>query len=213
MRYEAVIFDLDGTLIDSSKGIVRAAEETIHEFGYPAIPCEELTSYIGQPVGRRVVERNGSDESEVARFNSVFYRKYESEYLMDAETYPGITEMLHDLRGSVFIGVATYKRAECAVTLLNGLGLSRFFDDICGLDAERKLIKKDIIENCIAASGADAGGRVVVVGDTKIDESAAKECGADFIGVMFGFGFKKKEEITYGRAAESVQSLWNMLSE
>ena len=67
MRYDAVIFDLDGTLIDSSEGIIHATEKTIRRLGYPEISREELISYIGPPIGNSIMARNGFDENELKK--------------------------------------------------------------------------------------------------------------------------------------------------
>lgn len=211
MRYDAVIFDLDGTLIDSSEGIVKAAEETILKLGYPAISREELTSYIGPPIGDSIIARNGYDEEELKKFNSLFRDQYKNKHLMDVRIYAGVMELLRDLKKLVFIGIATNKRIDYTLTLLNNLGISEMCDNIQGLDMEGKTKKKDIVENCIRASEITDRSRIVVVGDAGPDMTAAKECGVDFIGVMFGFGFKNKNDISYGRAADSVQSLHDIL--
>jgi phosphoglycolate phosphatase len=211
MRYDAAIFDLDGTLIDSSEGIVRAAEETIRRLGYPEIPREELISYIGPPIGNSIIARNGFDGNELKRFNSVFRELYKNEHLMKVKIYPDIMELLDDLKGSMFIGIATNKRIDYTMMLLENLGMSPVCDVIQGLDMDGKLSKKDLIENCIRASEIEDRRKIVVIGDTETDESAAKECGVDFIGVTFGFGFKNKTDVKYGCAAEDVRSLRGIL--
>jgi len=211
MRYDAVIFDLDGTLIDSSEGIVHAAEETIRMLGYPEMTREELVSYIGPPIGNSIISRNGFDEDELKRFNSIFRELYKNEHLMKAVAYPGIMELLHEIGEHAFIGIATNKRIDYTTILLDNMRISCMCDDIQGLDMEGKLKKKEIIEKCIEASGVEDRGRIVVIGDTKTDEAAAEECGVGFIGVTFGFGFKKKEDVRYGYAVESVQSLREVL--
>jgi len=211
MRYDAVIFDLDGTVIDSSEGIVHAAEETIHGLEYPEISREELISYIGPPIGNSIIARYGFDENELNRFNSLFRELYKNEHLMKVKIYSGVMNLLRDIRKKAFVGIATNKRIDYTMTLLNNIGVSEMCDDIQGLDLEGKLEKKNLIENCIGASGVKDRSKIVVVGDTETDMYAAKECGVNFIGVTFGFGFKKKEDVTYGCAAEDVKSLRDIL--
>ncbi|MCL1984499.1 MAG: HAD hydrolase-like protein [Methanomassiliicoccaceae archaeon] len=211
MKYNVIIFDLDGTLIDSSEGIVNSAERTICELGYPEIPREEIRSYIGPPIGNSIIARNGLGDEELKRFNSVFREIYKNEHLMEAYVYPGVMELLSDLRDVSFVAIATNKRIDYTMTLLDNMRISPLCDEIQGLDMESRLKKKDLVENCIKASGTKDRSGVVVVGDGETDASAARECGVDFIGVLFGFGFKVKEDVTYGRTAEDVQSLRDIL--
>jgi len=211
MRYDAVIFDLDGTLIDSSEGIINSAEKAIAKLGYPKMSREELRSYIGPPIGNSIIARNGYGEKELKEFNSLFREIYKNEHLTEAYVYPGMLELLSDVKAASFVGIATNKRIDYTVTLLDKVGISPLCDEIQGLDMDGKLKKRDLVENCIKASGTDNRRRVVMVGDGPSDSSAAEECGADFIGVLFGFGFKDRSEVTYGRAAGNVQSLRELL--
>jgi phosphoglycolate phosphatase len=130
---------------------------------------------------------------------------------MKAEVYPEVMELLSDLRNSAFICIATNKRIDYTIILLEHMGIARMCDFIQGLDMDEKLVKRDLIENCIKASGTKDRSKIVVIGDTETDMMATKECGADFIGVTFGFGFKKGSEVTYGRAVADVRSLREIL--
>jgi phosphoglycolate phosphatase len=212
MRYSAVIFDLDGTLIDSGEGIVHAIECAVYECGYARTPSrEEIMRHIGFPLGNLVKEKNGFDDDELKRFNVVF-ETCKKKYAMEAEIYPGMKELLADVGTSSFIGIATNKGKDYTIDLLDHLGISRMCDDIQASDPDGRFKKADLVENCIKASRIDDRSRIVMIGDTKTDESAAEECGIDFIGVTFGFGFKSLSDVTYGLAADSVQSLRDILS-
>ena len=209
MKYRTVIFDLDGTLVDSSDGIIRATEETLDILGYPAMSHAEIRSYIGPPIGNSIIERNGLGADALKEFNKVFRDIYKNKYLMNATVYHGIMGLLSDLSDR-FVGVATNKRIDYTMILLEKIGISAYCDIIEGLDMDGTLKKRDLIERCAEASG-DSRDRIVMIGDTRSDMDAAKECGIDFIGVTYGFGFKCAEDIEYGYAAENVQSLRDML--
>ena len=205
--YEAVIFDLDGTLIDSSEGIILAVEEAVGILGYPRMEREEIRSYIGPPVGEAIIKRNGLGNDDLIRFNSVFRDIYKNRYLMRAEIYPGVMEMLSDLKDIMRVGIATNKREDYTKILLDGMGISPFCDAVEGLDLEGKLKKKDIVERCINALGVADRKKIAVVGDTVTDARAAMECGTDFIGVTFGFGFRNERDVPFGKAVSDVPGI------
>ncbi|MCL2607756.1 MAG: HAD hydrolase-like protein [Methanomassiliicoccaceae archaeon] len=211
MLYDVVIFDLDGTLIDSSEGIINAAKRTISELGFQEMSCDEIKACIGPPIGESIVKRNGYGEAELKRFNSVFRELYKNEHLMEAKSYPGMIELLEDMGRYAFVSIATNKRIDYTTTLLERMGISEMCDEIQALDMEGRLKKKDLVENCIKASGINDRERIVVIGDTDTDAMAAKECGVGFIGVTFGFGFKERSDVTYGHAADDARSLRDLL--
>ncbi|MDR0777958.1 MAG: HAD hydrolase-like protein [Methanomassiliicoccaceae archaeon] len=211
MRYDAVIFDIDGTLMDSSESIICAVEDAVRELGYPKTPSrEEIIPNIGSPLGKLVIAVNGFVEDEIKRFNPVF-DNYKKEHVMNVKMYPGMMELLSDLSAVSFIGIATNKREDYTKTLLDNLNISPLCDEIQALDFGYTLKKKDLVANCIKASGIEDRSRIVLIGDTRTDESAARECGVDFIGVTFGFGFKNEADITYGHVAADVRSVREIL--
>ena len=208
--YQVIIFDLDGTLIDSSEGIIHAAEKTIEILGYPSMSRDEIRSYIGPPVGKGIIERNGFDEKELNHFNSVFRDLYKNKYLMEASVYPGVYNMLSSLKDR-FVCIATNKREDYTKMLLDNFKISELCDCVRGLDMKGELKKRNLIEDCIKASNNSVQNNIVMVGDTDNDLFAAKECNIDFIGVTYGFGFKNESDVKYGRAVKSVQSLLDVL--
>ena len=210
MRYRTVIFDLDGTLVDSSEGIVRGTEETLGILGWPSMSRDEIRSYIGPPIGRAVSERNGYGKEGTAKFNAVFRDLYKDKYIMDVSVYPGMIDLLSDLSREAFVAVATNKRDDLAKILLDGIGMAGFCNTVQGADFDGTLSKKDLIEKCMDVSKADKGN-TVMIGDTVSDSDAAEECGIDFIGVTFGFGFKCGNDVRRGRATNSVRSLRELL--
>jgi len=208
--YRSVIFDLDGTLVDSSRGIIRATTEALETLGYPSMTSDEIRSLIGPPIGTAIVKSFGYDESEIPRFNNVFRDLYKNKYLMEAEIYSGITSLLECLKKKCFLSVATNKRCDYTRTMLDNLNISHHFDAIEGSDFDGKLSKKDLIERCISAFEVSRP-EIVMVGDTENDAFAAEECGIDFIGVLYGMGFDTSEDVPYGTVAESTYALMDML--
>lgn len=205
-----MIFDLDGTLIDSSEGIVHAVSEALRNLNYPILDEELIKSFIGPPIGKEIVKELGYGERELKEFNTEFRHLYKTKYLMEATIYPGIEDLLTRLLDQKFMAVATNKRIDYTLTLMEGLGLSKYFKIIEGSDFEGMLEKRDMINKCLKLFKS-ASLETVVVGDTINDALAARACGVDFIGVTYGMGFKKPEDVPFGKAATSVSSLSDSL--
>ena len=171
---------------------------------------ETLKSFIGPPIGGEIIRELGYDEEELREFNTEFRYLYKTKYLMDVKIYPGVKECLERLHNKKFMAVATNKRIDYTLTLMDNLDLSKYFDMIEGSDFENLVKKYDMIKKCLELSGCNQS-EVVVVGDTVSDALAAEDCGLDFIGVTYGFGFKKLEDVPFGCVANTVHSLCKLL--
>lgn len=178
--------------------------------GYPMLDEALIRSFIGPPIGKEIVRELGYGKEELKEFNEEFRHIYKTKYLMEAEIYPGIKDLLACLSDQKFMAVATNKRIDYTLVLMDGLDLSKYFDIIEGSDFEGRLGKSDLIGRCMEMSGF-LPSETVVIGDTISDALAAKECGSDFIGVTYGFGFKKPEDVPLGIGIKSVSSLYDML--
>ena len=210
MNHSLVIFDLDGTLIDSSEGIVHAVTATIEELGYESLSVEFIESCIGPPIGDSIGSKVGYTKEQIARFYEVFRPIYKSKYLMECTVYPGIFELLNGLRDcGVKTAIATNKREDYTKTLLDDLGLSPMFDVIEAMDMEGKLTKTDLVRDCMSKLTCSSR-ETVMVGDADSDLKAAEACGIDFVGVRYGFGFRDGRDIGYPMA-ETVSDLEKLL--
>jgi len=210
MRYKTVIFDLDGTLVDSSVGIIKGVNDALNKMGHSAAsPCQ-IQSYIGPPIVDALISKHGLERERRTEFNILFREIYNDKYLADTLLYPGIYNLLSNLSKECFIGVATNKRKDSANMILKNLEIYEYIDIVEGMDSDMMSNKGDMIEKCITLSGVEKKD-VVVIGDTSHDESAAKACGVDFIGVTFGFGFKKETDVCYGSVVSDILSLQKLL--
>lgn len=196
-RYSLVIFDLDGTLIDSSEGIIHAVLDTIKLLNYEPLSAELIKSCIGPPIGDSIGSRVGYTPEEIESFYKVFRPIYKNNYLMECTVYPGITSLLGDLKNSgVTLAISTNKREDYTKILLENLGLTKYFDYIEAMDMSGKMKKTDLIKNCIVKSGCSPIN-TVMVGDAYNDYNAAKTCEVNFVGVRYGFGFKKSDNLDF----------------
>ena len=190
-----VIFDLDGTLLDTREGIIESAKYTAKELGYPELPYETMLKFIGPPIQNSFMRFYGCNESE-AQYASEFFREYyKTKTLFMASPYDGIYDLCRLLkRNGIKMAVATYKREDYALELLNHFGFGEFCDPMHGADNDNVLKKEDIIRMCIDEMGASLEDSVLI-GDTDNDAKGAAMAGIPFIAVTYGFGFKDEESL------------------
>ncbi len=189
MHYSATIFDLDGTLLDTSVGIKESVLNVLSQLNLPNISDEELDSFVGPPIQNSMKTHFGLSDIEAQMAANKFRNYYKETALYKAVLYDGISDLLVELRKqNIKIGVATYKREDYALSILNYFGIQRQCNVIYGADNENKLSKADIISKCIDELEISQENKIVMIGDTLHDAKGAAEAGIDFIGVTWGFG-------------------------
>lgn len=194
MSKKLVIFDLDGTLMDTSSGILLAVRDAIKEHGMPELTEEQIRSFIGPPIQCSFEAQYGISKEKAQSMADTFRTLYSTKHLLGAVPYPGIYDLLKAIneRG-IKSAIATYKREDYALRLLKHYHFDDYTDIMYGGDNDGTLKKRDIIQKCIDTAGVKDLGEVVMVGDTLHDSNGAKELGVDFIGVSYGFGFHGDE--------------------
>ena len=194
--YKAVIFDVDGTLLNTREGILTTVGATLEEFNMPPITPENEKLFIGPPIQRSLIEVYGLTKEKAQEFANSFRNRYsQHEFLFRAEVYPGIEELMIRLREAGYKNaVATYKREDYAIDIVEHFGLAKHSDVIHGADNFNKLTKSDIIRLCIEEMGLTPD-QCVMVGDSDNDAIGADGIGCPFIGVTYGFGFENKEDV------------------
>ncbi len=192
-KYKFVLFDLDGTLSQSSEGIRKSLEHAITSLNKPLPDLDDYTLYIGPPLLDTFRNICGFDE-ESCQKGLVLYRDFYNEkgkYLN--RLYDGIADVLEKLKQSgVKTAVCTSKYEKFAEEIIDILGITGYFDAICGstFDGSRK-DKKDLIPYALKSLGGSIEldrDKTVMLGDTYFDARGARLCGVDFVGVKYGYG-------------------------
>lgn len=189
------IFDLDGTLLDTSEGILESVIYTIKKLNLAMLPEETLQTFIGPPVQMSFKDKYGMSTDEAQNAGEIFRDYYKSEALMKAKPFQGIYDTLENLlkRGKK-LAIATYKREDYALLISQHFGFDKYCKSIHGADNFNQLRKSDIIVMCMTELSGQISDSVYI-GDTKHDALGAQEAGIDFLGVTYGFGFKTKEDM------------------
>jgi phosphoglycolate phosphatase len=191
MSSRAVIFDLDGTLVDSAGEIAQALELAFDEVGAQPLPLEAVKNLIGRGV-RSTVERGlamaGAKgvnlEDAIHRFEGHYARTVGT----SAVLYPGVLEGLQAMRGrGMKLAVVTNKPRSFTTALLERLDIARYFDAIvAGDDGFPKKPAGDMFEAACAKVGTDAAN-TLVIGDSENDALAARNAGCPVWCVPYGY--------------------------
>ena len=187
-RYEHLVFDLDGTVVDSRADLVAAVNHALHELGLSELPPRTLYGYVGD--GARVLIERALGPAHADRVPAGFavFMEYYGAHLLDTtRAYPGMVEALDALRGrGITLSVLTNKPVGMSRAILEGLGLADRFVEIVGGDS-LPVRKPDPagIEYLRRRSGTVLA-RMLLVGDSPVDVLTARAAGIAFTGVAWG---------------------------
>ncbi len=182
---KAVIFDLDGTLLDSRQTIRRCLNAAIMEFGEEPFEGEDLKQLIGRHL-MEILALKGLGTEEVAER----YRQIQMDtYHLDMKMYEGVVQMLDALKvNGLSLGVATMRNGRITRDILDGIEIGHYFNATVGVDeAERPKPEPDqVIEACKLLGVREKDS--AMVGDTVMDIKSGKAAGCIAIGVSWGNG-------------------------
>lgn len=193
-KYDAILFDLDGTLSASAPGIRYSLEKALDAVGWKKPDLEDYSVYIGPPLLNTLVGLCGMSRQQAQEAAEIYRDVYNTDGKYKNSLFEGMEELLKELQNcGAKLAVATSKYEPFAEDVVNIIGASQYFHRICGsnLDGSRK-DKKDIVAYAGKELGLDEKAKMVLVGDTFYDTKGALESGIDFIGVTYGYG---KEEL------------------
>ena len=211
--YALALFDLDGTINESHRGVARCVAYAIDKMGFQPLPMETLKKFVGPPMMYSFPKFCGMNEEESRRAIALFQSVYDTEGIYENSVFPGIMELIRDLRSSgVKVAVATSKPQSAADEVVRYFGLLDLVDFVSGAyDDERPHTKAELI---LKACGEFqiSPENAVMIGDTEFDAAGAQGAKTDFIGVLYGYGTRQEME-KYGAHvfASTVEELRNLL--
>jgi phosphoglycolate phosphatase len=191
MRDLTIVFDLDGTLVDTAPDLVAAANHVLGHVGLPPVDAQTLRPYIGH--GARVmIERATAvaklSEAEHERLLERFLDYYSANIAVDSRPFEGAVDALERFKAAgAKLAVCTNKREGMSRLLLDALDLSRFFSAIAGRDTlPNSKPHPGHLLGTIDLAGGDPS-RAVMIGDSNVDIATAKAAGVPVIAVSFGY--------------------------
>ncbi|WP_028519328.1 HAD hydrolase-like protein [Ruminococcus flavefaciens] len=211
-NFDTLLFDLDGTLTDSTEGILGCLVYAIERMGFE-VP-EDTNKFLGPPIRQSFAEFLGMNGEQVDEAVRIFRERYSDTGLFENRVYDGITGMLERLKsGGKRLMVATSKPQVYAVRIFERFSLAQYFEIVGGAELDGSRDYKDqVIEYVLAKAGITDRSSVLMIGDRRQDVLGAHKSGLKCMGILWGFG--SMEELTQAGAdyiARTPQEAADML--
>ncbi len=209
LKYDAVIFDLDGTLTDSQSGIFACAEYALKKMGLPVPPEATLRRFLGPPLAESYMKYCGMTEEQAAYATDLYRERYIPIGWKENRVYPRIRALLSALKErGAYLAVATGKPEHTSVDILRYFGLLPYFDAVAGPTPEDLHADK----GRLIARVLPKGRRAVMIGDTAGDVKGAQDMGIDSIAALYGYG-EDSEVLSQGpmHAVKTTEELCRLL--
>jgi phosphoglycolate phosphatase len=185
----ALVFDLDGTLIDSKTDLIHSVNAMLREQGRAELPGEIVASYIGNGAPALVSRALGENASQEEKDRALeFFLAYYETHKMDTTVpYPGVQEALEQLKAWP-MAVLTNKPVRISIRILEEMNLAKYFRLIYGGNSFEKKKPDPAGTNAILREFGVKPREVLFVGDSEVDVQTARNAGTWAATVNFGFG-------------------------
>ena len=209
LTYDAVIFDLDGTLTDSQPGIFGCARYALEKMGLPVPPESVLRRFLGPPLAESFMNYCGMTEEQATCATALYRERYIPIGWKENRVYPRIRALLSELKKrGAYLAVATGKPEHTSIEILRYFGLLPYFDAVAGPAPQDLHADKGALIGRVLPKGR----RAVMIGDTAGDVKGAKDAGIDSVAALYGYG-AREETLAQAptHALETPQALCELL--
>ena len=192
-RYDAVLFDVDGTLIHSRPGIENTFAYAFRQMGLDPTGID-LSRYLGPPL-RWSFAQHFSSEADVERAVDLYRDRYARQGMHECTLYPGVPELLSRLKSAgLLLATATSKPQVVVEPILEEKGIRRYFDLVGGASMDKSVDTKTAVIRLDLTDPRLAGKRILMVGDRRDDMQGAADCGLPAAAVLYGYGSRAELE-------------------
>lgn len=187
---KAVLFDLDGTLVDSSEGITKSVQYALKNFGIEEPDLRKLRVFIGPPLGGSFMKYYGFSKEQANEAVLAYRKRYRPIGIFECKLYPGVKECIAKLKEQGYlIGVASSKPEAFCRKILDHFDVLPLFDDVVGATEDGSIGTKEEVLHEVMRRWTDIPKEnMCLIGDTIFDVEGANLAGISSIGVSFGFG-------------------------
>ncbi|MBE6904363.1 MAG: HAD family hydrolase [Ruminococcaceae bacterium] len=192
LKYSTAIFDLDGTIADSKKGIIKAFELGLEHFGIKENDREKLNLVVGPPLIYSYKTYYNMSDNDAQKAVEIFRSYYRTEGILLTEIYDGMAKTLDTLyKNKIRLAVATAKPEPFALSILERFDLKKYFELIVAASFDCSFNEKDqILEYTL--DKLNSKENTIMIGDRDTDMKAAKKCGIDSAYAMYGCGSEEE---------------------
>lgn len=189
--FDAVLFDVDGTLLHSKPGILDTFAYAFRAMGLDPQGMD-LEQYLGPPL-RRSFGEHFSGEADVEKAVEYYRTRYAERGMHMCSPFPGVVEMLQDLRrAGLILATATSKPTAVVTPILQEQGIAEYFDYIGGASMDKSVDTKTAVIRSVLAQPVMQGKRVLMVGDRRDDMQGAADCAIPAAAVLYGYGSREE---------------------
>jgi len=194
IRSKIVLFDLDGTIIDSTEAILESFEKAYTSFGVGVPSAESIKPLIGLPLDIMFVKL-GVEQEEAMAYVKAYKEHYKTIHTQKTTLIPNAREAIEFAHGYARLGIVTTKTSEYSRVLLEHFDLMKYFDVLIGReDVEHPKPDPEPVLKALNALGLRFGQVAYFIGDTDVDMLAAEEAEIGCVGVLSGY--MSKEELS-----------------
>lgn len=212
-RKKLIVFDFDGTLVDSMPGIVAVARSVMHDHGWSDEELGDMTRLVGPPFPQAFTAVYGISETEAEQITAEYRSVYANLGRDGWPLFDGMGELLRDLKAAGrLLGTASSKREFLLERGLTTNGVRDLFDYPMAKKSDHGDSKEAALGRVLAAAGVEPAD-AVMVGDRRFDAEAASTCSVECVGVLFGHTAPRSELEDAGcvAVAETVDELRRVL--
>ena len=195
-RYNTIFFDLDGTLTDSSPGILNSVKYALTEMGRE-IPDEKvLGEFLGPPLTDSFTQFCGMTDEEANEAADLYRSVYKDKCVTENSLYDGIYQTLESLQmQGKTLAVATTKPIYLAEKIVSHYGIRKFFTAVCGASPDGSGgDKAEVIKMALKVCGETDLSQALMIGDRFYDIEGARTVRIDSVGVLYGYGSRPELE-------------------
>lgn len=209
--YSLVIFDLDGTLVDSAADIAESVNRTLSDWRLPVYDVKQITGWIGEG-SRQLITYAFRDAGSDADIDDVMpgFLVHYKETALDAVAYEGVVDTLAALHAQgVKLAVCTNKNEEFVRPLLEVRGMMPYIDGIVGGNTLPERKPSGVPLKHLAGEAGVALAKTLMVGDSESDMLAAKDAGVDY--VLVSYGYPKSLDVHHAGAVAVIDRMPELL--